>query len=69
MKSERLEFKTFGTLISPLEIGIPKKIICSHAKMFVGSKESTFTFRIQEEREIMGFSEEKTYRRFVKRVD
>ena len=33
--------------------------------MFVGSKESTFTFRIQEEREIMGFSEDKTYRRFV----
>ena len=37
--------------------------------MFVGSKESTFTFRIQEEREIMGFSEDKTYRRFVINYD
>ena len=33
--------------------------------MFVGSKESTFTFRIQEEREIMGFSEDKTYKRYL----
>jgi len=44
-------------------VAIIDQIICSHAKMFVGSKESTFTFRIQEEREIMGFSEDKTYRR------
>ena len=44
-------------------VAIIDQIICSHAKFFVGSKESTFTFRIQEEREIMGFKAETTYKR------
>ena len=39
--------------------------ICSHAKMFVGTKESTSTFRIQDKREIIGFSADKTNKRFV----
>ena len=34
-------------------------------KCLSGRKNQRITFRIQEEREIMGFSEDKTYRRFV----
>lgn len=44
-------------------VAIIDQIICSHAAYFVGSKESTFSFRIQEEREIMGFTPETTYKR------
>ena len=40
---------------------IVEQIICSKAKYFVGSPESTFTFRIQEEREIMGFDAKMTF--------
>jgi len=42
-------------------VAILDQIICSHAKYFIGSYESTFSFRIQEEREIMGFSVEATF--------
>ena len=35
-------------------LAILDQIICSHASYFIGTKESTFTFRIQEEREILG---------------
>ncbi|CAF1159054.1 unnamed protein product [Didymodactylos carnosus] len=37
--------------------------ICAHGKYFIGSYESTFTFRIQEDREIFGFSKETTFNR------
>jgi peptide-O-fucosyltransferase len=46
------------------EIAIIDQIICSHAKYFVGTYESTFSFRIQEEREILGFKPETTFNRF-----
>ena len=42
-------------------VAVIDQIICSHAQHFVGSAESTFTFRIQEEREIMGFAVEDTF--------
>ncbi len=42
-------------------VAIIEQSICSHAKYFIGSHESTFTFRIQEEREIMGFDIDKTF--------
>lgn len=42
-------------------VAIIDQIVCSHAKHFIGSAESTFTFRIQEEREIMGFAVEDTF--------
>ena len=32
-----------------------------HAKYFVGTKESTFSFRIQEERDILGFNPDTTF--------
>lgn len=44
-------------------VAIIDQIICSHAKYFIGSKESTFSFRIQEEREIMGFARDMTFNR------
>ncbi|KRX19285.1 GDP-fucose protein O-fucosyltransferase 2 [Trichinella nelsoni] len=35
--------------------------ICAHAKYFIGTAESTFSFRIQEDREILGFSHNTTF--------
>lgn len=45
-------------------IAIIDQIICSHARLFVGTCESTFSFRIQEEREIIGFNPETTFNCF-----
>jgi len=42
-------------------VAIIDQLICSHAKYFIGSYESTFSFRIQEEREIMGFPVKSTF--------
>ena len=42
-------------------VAIIDQSICSHASYFLGSYESTFTFRIQEEREILGFTVKKTF--------
>ena len=36
-------------------VAIIEQIICSHSRLFIGTYGSTFTTRIQEEREIMGF--------------
>lgn len=45
-------------------VAIVDQIICSHARYFIGSYESTFSFRIQEEREILGFKKKTTFNRF-----
>ncbi|KAJ0169771.1 hypothetical protein K1T71_014377 [Dendrolimus kikuchii] len=45
------------------EIAIIEQIICSYAAFFIGTHESTFSFRIQEEREIMGFDSRTTFNR------
>lgn len=37
--------------------------ICAHARYFIGSYESTFSFRIQEDREIFGFEEDLSFNR------
>nr|XP_031829552.1 GDP-fucose protein O-fucosyltransferase 2 isoform X2 [Nomia melanderi] len=42
-------------------IAIIDQIICSYARYFMGTYESTFTFRIQEDREIIGFLTETTF--------
>ncbi|XP_011149971.1 GDP-fucose protein O-fucosyltransferase 2 isoform X2 [Harpegnathos saltator] len=47
-------------------VAIIDQIICSHARYFIGTHESTFTFRIQEDREIMGFSPKTTFNRLCK---
>ena len=44
-------------------VAIIDQWICAHARFFVGSYVSTFTFRIHEEREILGFSQTATYNR------
>lgn len=44
-------------------IAIIDQWICSHARYFIGTFESTFSFRIQEEREILGFPPETTFNR------
>lgn len=43
---------------------IVEQLICSHAKYFIGTKESTFSLRIQEEREILGFVPSSTFNCF-----
>lgn len=47
-------------------IAIIDQIICSHAQLFIGTYESTFTYRIYEEREILGFSKNSTFNTFCK---
>ena len=43
------------------QIAIIDQWIASHAILFVGTYDSTFSFRIQEEREILGFSPNTTF--------
>ncbi|XP_059044884.1 GDP-fucose protein O-fucosyltransferase 2 [Achroia grisella] len=44
-------------------IAIIDQIICAYSSYFIGTHESTFTFRIQEEREILGFDSGTTFNR------
>ncbi|CAH0730666.1 unnamed protein product, partial [Brenthis ino] len=44
-------------------IAIIDQIICSRAVYFIGTHESTFSFRIQEEREILGYESSTTFNR------
>lgn len=44
-------------------VAIIEQIVCSHARHFIGTHESTFSFRIQEEREIIGFPVSSTFNR------
>ncbi len=50
-------------------VAIIDQIICSHARKFIGTYESTFTYRIYEEREILGFPQELTFNTLCKRED
>lgn len=52
--------------LKPGGIAIVDQIICSHARYFMGTFESTFTYRIYEEREILGFSSESTFNTLCK---
>nr|XP_033803177.1 GDP-fucose protein O-fucosyltransferase 2 [Geotrypetes seraphini] len=45
-------------------VAIIDQWICAHARYFIGTSVSTFSFRIQEEREILGFDPHTTYNRF-----
>lgn len=44
-------------------VAIIDQIICSNARFFIGTHESTFSYRIQEEREILGFPVFTTFNR------
>lgn len=45
-------------------VAIIDQWICAHARVFIGTSLSTFSFRIHEEREILGFDPKTTYNRF-----
>ncbi|XP_065226652.1 GDP-fucose protein O-fucosyltransferase 2 [Planococcus citri] len=45
-------------------IAIIEQIICSYARYFIGTYESTFSFRIQEERELLHMDPDTTFNRF-----
>uniref|UniRef100_A0A8C4N4N7 GDP-fucose protein O-fucosyltransferase 2 n=1 Tax=Eptatretus burgeri TaxID=7764 RepID=A0A8C4N4N7_EPTBU len=45
-------------------VAIIDQWICAHARYFIGTALSTFSFRIHEEREILGFAPSTTYNRF-----
>ncbi|KAH8394412.1 hypothetical protein KR222_004829 [Zaprionus bogoriensis] len=47
-------------------VAIVDQLICAYARHFVGTYESTFTYRIYEEREILGFSKASTFNTFCK---
>ena len=42
-------------------VAIIDQWIASHGKYFVGTAESTFSFRIRDDRQFMGFSKESTF--------
>ncbi|XP_060536544.1 GDP-fucose protein O-fucosyltransferase 2 [Cylas formicarius] len=42
-------------------VAIIDQIICSYSRYFLGTKDSTFSYRIQEEREILGFPTDRTF--------
>uniref|UniRef100_A0A0K0CUN2 GDP-fucose protein O-fucosyltransferase 2 n=1 Tax=Angiostrongylus cantonensis TaxID=6313 RepID=A0A0K0CUN2_ANGCA len=44
-------------------VAIIDQWICAHARVFVGSHVSTFSYRIQEDREILGFAPNTTFNR------
>ncbi|XP_072173515.1 GDP-fucose protein O-fucosyltransferase 2-like [Diadema setosum] len=45
-------------------VAIIDQWICAHARYFIGTGQSTFTFRIFEERQLLGFDTKMTYNRF-----
>nr|CRZ25877.1 BMA-PAD-2 [Brugia malayi] len=45
------------------EVSIVDQWICAHARYFIGTHTSTFSYRIQEDREILGFEPAKTFNR------
>ncbi|CAI4231124.1 unnamed protein product [Auanema sp. JU1783] len=61
MNVETLTYKNLD--LSDGEIAVVDQIICSHARYFTGSHVSTFSYRIQEDREILGFKPETTFNR------
>jgi peptide-O-fucosyltransferase len=42
-------------------VAIIDQWICAHARFFIGTCESTFSFRIHEERDILGFDADNTF--------
>ncbi|CAG0879424.1 unnamed protein product [Cyprideis torosa] len=59
-----LKAKEFIEQMFPNQLAILDQIICSMAKYFIGTQESTFSFRIREEREMIGFNSDTTFNAF-----
>ncbi|KAH8273441.1 hypothetical protein KR018_000614 [Drosophila ironensis] len=57
--AQRRELKDGG-------VAVVDQLVCAYARYFVGTYESTFTYRIYEEREILGFSQASTFNTFCK---
>lgn len=55
--------------ISPGEVAIVDQWISAHAEYFIGTLESTFSLRIQEEREILGFNSNSTHNALCAQCD
>lgn len=55
--------------LSPGEVAIIDQIIARHSEFFVGTLESTFSFKIQEEREILGFEVNTTFNALCAQCD
>ena len=55
------------SLIKDGGIAIIDQLICSHSRLFLGTYESTFTYRIYEQREILGFPKETTFNTLCKK--
>ncbi|VDN28050.1 unnamed protein product [Gongylonema pulchrum] len=51
------------TSLNDGEVSIIDQWICAHARYFIGTHASTFSYRIQEDREILGFAPETTFNR------
>ncbi|XP_011177082.2 GDP-fucose protein O-fucosyltransferase 2 [Zeugodacus cucurbitae] len=60
------ESLTQKALIKDGGLAIVDQIICAHARHFMGTFESTFTYRIYEEREILGFPQHTTFNTLCK---
>ncbi|XP_066257171.1 GDP-fucose protein O-fucosyltransferase 2 [Euwallacea similis] len=50
-------------------VAIIDQILCSYARYFVGTSDSTFSYRIREEREIIGFPTKMTFNVLCKNKD
>ncbi|KAL7078809.1 hypothetical protein ACQ4LE_002025 [Meloidogyne hapla] len=50
--------------LSPAAVSIVDQWICANSKYFIGTHHSTFSFRIHEDREILGHPPETTFNRF-----
>ncbi|XP_039500793.1 GDP-fucose protein O-fucosyltransferase 2 [Drosophila santomea] len=57
--AQRRELKDGG-------VAVVDQLVCAYARYFVGTYESTFTYRIYEEREILGFNQASTFNTFCK---
>ncbi|KAH8331874.1 hypothetical protein KR067_000209 [Drosophila pandora] len=47
-------------------VAVVDQLVCAYARYFVGTYESTFTYRIYEEREILGFPQSSTFNTFCR---
>ncbi|KAB1283683.1 GDP-fucose protein O-fucosyltransferase 2 [Camelus dromedarius] len=64
---EMLRFEPTGEELELYKDGgvaIVDQWVCAHARVFIGTSVSTFSFRIHEEREILGLDPRTTYNRF-----
>jgi peptide-O-fucosyltransferase len=57
------------SLIGDGGVSIIDQWICAHARYFIGSHVSTLSFRIHEDREILGFQPSTTFNSFCRNAN